>query len=307
MIVLPLASLGGCVINGDAYLRPRDLIDSWLVDRPRLLALRAEPAEAAPGDVVTFEALFAHPPDQELDQVVAWLACPVDDAGNGFGCMTDFGSVDLANPDPGALEELGVIGFEPYLPPVYTVPDDLLADLDPAERLEGRYVLIQVFGLPPEALEDPTTLDFAEVESGYKRLVVSEATTPNHNPDLGAFTVDGALVPPGSVVHLDWHQPYDIGVLLTEDSIEAYTYVNSDGGSEQRVEEPYVAWFTTGGELLESVTLWPTLEASWIAPPLPGFWSEYGGAPVDHGTWYAVLRDRRGGMAWLAQPWVLGP
>jgi hypothetical protein len=301
-----LVLLASCVINGDKYPRPRDLVDEWQVDRTRLLAIRAEPAEAVPGEVVTFEALFGSPPDDPFDLSVAWFACPVDDGGSGFGCLTDLGGVDLENPDPAAFEDLGIIGFEPLLPPVYTVPADLLDDLSPEERREGRYVLVQVFGLPPEALDDPENLDFADVKSGYKRLVVSGAETPNHNPDIGAFTVDGGIVPAGAVVHLDWHQPYELGVVLQEGAIEPYVYVDSDGTTESRIEEPYVAWFSTGGQLQESVTLWPYLEATWISPPAPGQESDYGGETVDRGTWYAVLRDRRGGMAWLAQPWVIG-
>ncbi|MEQ1564955.1 MAG: hypothetical protein ABMA64_04905 [Myxococcota bacterium] len=303
-----LATLAGCVIGGDKYPRPRDLEDDWSVTRTRLLGVASEPAEARPGDRVTFEALFGHPPGDPEALSVVWLACPVtDDTDWTGGCATDFGAIDFDDPDPAALAELGFIGFEPGLPPAYQVPADLLDGLDDAARLEGVYVMVQLFALPPAALEDPENLDFAEVESGYKRLVVSEAATPNHNPPLGAFTVDGSVIPAGATVHLDRLQPYELGVVLAEGAIETYDYLTSDGAVEVRVEEPYVSWFATGGELIESVTLWPSIEATWVSPPAEGQESDFGGDPVDSGTWYAVLRDRRGGMSWLEQPWVIDP
>ncbi len=291
-LLLPL--LGGCVINSEKWPRPRDLAPAWLVDRPRLLALQAEPPEARPGDVVTFSALLAQPPGAEEDLVTVWLACPL---GEDVGCATDLGEVGTTT-DPYALADLGVIGFEPGLPPVYVVPLDLLDELSPEARIEGLQVLVQSTSLPAELLEDPEALedlDFSVVEAGYKRLVVSEALTPNHNPRVGGYTVDGEVVPEGAVVHLDPGQVYEVGVQLPEDAVEDYVFVNSEGIEEQRVEEPYVAWFASGGDLLESVTLFPYLEASWTSPAAPGA----------TGAWYAVLRDRRGGMAWKVQEWVV--
>lgn len=295
--------VGGCVINSDKYRRPRDLAPDWLVDRTRLLGIRAEPAEARPGDVVTFEALIGQAWGDDTELAVIWLACPVDDEGNGFGCVTDFGSIDVATADPADLASLGFIGFEPGLPPVYTVPDDLLDGLEPDQRAEGRYVLVQTVALPLDLVDEQTEeLDFALVDSGYKRLVVSEAETPNHNPGLGVFTVDGFPVPQGAVVTLDPGQTYELGVLLLDDARETYVYVNSSGGTEDRVEEPYATWFTTGGDMTEEVTLWPYLEATWVAPSDEADGEE----PLEDpsGRWYAVFRDRRGGMSWLVQDWT---
>jgi hypothetical protein len=292
MILLVLA---GCVINGDKYPRPRDLAPNWLVDRTRILAIRAEPPEAEPGAAISFEALIVDAEGVEPELAVVWLACPVDDEGNGFGCATDLGSLDLEDPDPEALAELGLIGLEPFLTPAYTVPDDLLDGLDDRERLEGVYVLIQLLALPLESVEDPVAeVDFAEVESAYKRLVVSEATTPNHNPQIASFTVDAVPVPAGAPVYVEPEQTYALGITLPDGAIETYQYLLSDGSPEERLEEPYASWYATGGEVLEEVTLWPYIEADWTAPPERGA----------EGTWYAVLRDRRGGMAWATQRWV---
>ncbi len=297
-----VAGLSSCVIGNDKYPRPRDLSPTWLVDRTRVLAVVAEPPEIAPGERATFQALLATPgaeapEDGGLSKL--WLACPVDDEGNGFGCIVDFESLDLENATPQELADLGFIGFEPGLPPSYFAPPDLLDELTEEERLEGRYVNVQVTALPDELLTATTgaapELDFNEVEVAYKRLVVSEALTPNHNPSILTFTVDRTLVAADTVVEVDAEQSYDLGVLLPDGSREAYLFVNSDGVEEQRVEEPYVAWYATGGEMLEEVTLYPYLEATWVAPAEPGA----------EGTWYAVLRDRRGGQAFWIQRYVV--
>ncbi|MEZ4234860.1 MAG: hypothetical protein R3F59_01565 [Myxococcota bacterium] len=303
-----VALASGCVINSDKWPRPRDLTPDWEVSETRILGIRADPPEIRPGDTVAFDALFGAPPGSDgevgdngipADRSVLWLACPVDDEGNGFGCLTDLGDVDLATADPADLASLGFVGFEPGLAPSYTAPADLLDGLDEQARLEGRYVLVQLLAFPTALLQDPdalANLDFSVVVSAYKRLVVSDAPTPNHNPDIGVFVVDGLPIPPGAVVTVEPDQRYDLSVALPEGAIESYDYENSDGVVEQRVEEPYASWYTTGGEMLEEVTLWPRLEATWQAPK----------ETLDRGFWYIVLRDRRGGVSWYTQEFTIG-
>jgi len=293
----------GCVIGSEKYPRPRDLNPTSLVDRTRVLSVVAEPPEMRPGERATFRALVATPgadTPEDGGLTKLWLACPVDDAGNGFGCVVDFDNLDIEELGPAELAELGFIGFEPGLPPAYTAPDDLLDGLEEEERLEGRYVNVQVTALPDELLETTGTgaapaLDFNEVEVAYKRLVVSEALTPNQNPSIRTFTVDRVEVGAETLVEVDAEQSYELGVLLPDGAREAYVFVNSDGEEEQRVEEPYVAWYATAGDMTEEVTLYPYLEATWVAPAESG----------ETGTWYAVLRDRRGGQAFWVQRYIV--
>lgn len=277
-LLLVSLALPGCVLNSDKYTRPRELEQSWEVLKPRLLAVAAEPAEPRPGQVVTFQALLADPTGEV--ETVLWLACPAPDDGATFGCVGG--------------EEPEVIGVQPLSDPVFTTPADLLDGLDEAARREGRYVLVQVTGLPeldPDLdLED---VDFNAVEAGFKRVVVSEASTPNQNPVHAGFTADGNVVLDGAVLEVDPGQRYAIGIALEESSIETYEYLNSDGGLEQRVEEPYATWYATGGNVAEPATLWPFLESSWDAPEESG----------SEGTIYAVVRDRRGGMTWGELPY----
>ena len=285
--------LSGCVIGNERFTRPADLSPAWLVDRTRVLGVQASPPEIRPGETATFEALVASPSTEDPFSII-WLACPAEGGGIGFGCALDLADVDLSTVTPEELADLGFIGFEPLLPPAYTAPDDLLAGLTPVERSEGDYVLVQVTAIPPDADLDAANLDFTDIEAAYKRLVVSEASTPNRNPAPGAFTVEEQVIADDVTVHLDPDQPYELGLVLPPSSIETYEYLRSDGSIELREEEPYVAWFSTGGELLEEVTLHPNTQADWISP-----------RSGTEGTWYAVVRDRRGGQSWHVQRWIV--
>lgn len=289
--VAAAVALVGCTIGGASSPRPSDLEDDWYVGRLRLLGVQAEPPEARPGELVRFSALFADP--EGVADTIVWIACPPDDASS-FGCTVDFSALS-DNPTPEELAAAGVIGVEPLFPPTYTPDAALLDGLDEHDRLEGVEVTVQVSAFPAGSMDDPSDVDFDEVEAGYKRLVVSEATTPNHNPEIAAFTVDGVAVAPSVVVELDPDQLYEIGVELPEATVEAYEYENSDRTVENRTEQPYVTWYATDGALFEEYTLYPYTEASWASPAASGA----------TGTWYAVVRDRRGGMSWRLQSFAI--
>ena len=274
------ATTTGCVINSDKYQRPRQLEQAWSVTKPRLLAVRSEPAEPRPGDTVTFDALVADPTG-EIDSVL-WIACPSpDDGGIGFGCIDD---------------SQEVIGIQPFQQPVLTTPTDILDGLDEFERLEGRSVLVQVTGLPPVDPTNPDVdfedIDFNQIEAGYKRVVVSNATTPNNNPEVVGLSADGTELPFGTVLEVDPDQTYAIGAFVSDDTIENYEFLNSDRVIEQRIEEPYITWYATAGTVVEPFTLFPFLESDWRAPEESG----------TEGTIWGVLRDRRGGQTWFEVP-----
>lgn len=291
VVLAALLSTAGCVIGSEKYQRPRDLEESWLVDRTRLLGVRADPPEIRPGETARFEALLPQP-DQEEPWPRVWFACPVTEEGAGFGCNLDLGGT--GSTPTGAADDF--IGLEPGFPPVYTAPGDLLDGLtDESDRREGVQVLAQVAALPPELLEEGASadIDFNEVELGFKRLVVSEATTPNRNPAIVDFVIDKLPIAPGAEVVVTTGQQYALGVILEEALIERYEYLTSVGELEERREEPYVDWYATGGEVLEPITLYPYPETTWQAPDRPA-----------RGTWFAVVRDRRGGLTWHTQEWV---
>lgn len=285
-----LTLLAACVIGGDKYPRPGDLEDDWFVDRPRLLAISAEPPEVKPGDLVNFSALIADPMNELALQV--WTVCPPEVA-NDQGCSLDFSAL-AGEPTAEELAALGVIAIQPPMLPIWVPGPELLDGLTPEARAEGVYATVQVAAFPSSALEDPENIDFGVVEVGYKRLVVSDAATPNHNPALAGFTVDDNPIPVDAVVELAPGQRYVLTAEIAPESIEDYTYVNLSGVAEGRTEDPYALWYASGGSLAQSITLHPTHDVSWTSPPDAGA----------SGWWWVVVRDRRGGFTWRAQSWA---
>lgn len=279
------------------------LAQEWQLDRLRLLAIRAEPAEARPGEVIRFSSLVYQPEGASIAGT-AWFAC-LPEAADDFGCTADPGLMDqLAGADPSTLSDedlaelnetlvaAGLIGYEPLFAPVWTAPVGALDGLDEAAAQEGLSALINVSVIPEGADSD------GDIELAYKRVPISLSTTPNHNPELLGLRV--ALRTKGSedasieivddqseVVEVRAGRQYQIDPLYSPASLESYVYVDEGGGAEERSEEPYFSWYTEGGEFDQPFSLYPSSGVVWTAPSAP--WS---------GLVLVLMRDRRGGMAW---------
>jgi len=289
-LALPLVLLlAGCPIGNNKQPKPADLSPGWRVDKLRVLALESSPPEVAPGQQVNLSSLTVDPDDTL--QGIVYIACPTDDSGTGFGCQLP-DDLDFENLDPADLVDAGVIGFEPGFPPVLDVPSDYLDGLPPEEAERGRYYLVQAIGIPKDAAVDPDNIDFGTFIASFKRVVVSSKTAPNNNPGIAHFTIDGEPVPAGATVVVDPGQRYQIGVALAPDAIEDYIYVNDEGVAEERTEEPYFRYFTTAGTQVADTTLYPYTDAPWDADLESG----------EEGTWWVIVRDRRGGLQWVEQP-----
>lgn len=282
-ILLPLV-LAGCTSS--------DMAESWQLDRLRILAVRAEPAEPRPGETVAFSSLLYLPEGAALDGVI-WFAC-LPESADDFGCMLsagafeDFAEVDPADLSPEELAELmqaaieaGLIGFEPFLPPSWTAPADALDGLDEREQIEGVSAVVNVTAIPSGAEDE------GDLELAYKRVPVSLAVTPNENPDIAGLLVDGEPAGPDTPFAASRGKEYDIEPVLGTGAVETYTYVSSDGETEERTEEPYFTWYAEGGAFYQPFSLYPHSKAVWTAPE-----SAWEGLVV------VVMRDRRGGMAW---------
>lgn len=274
-----------------------DLAQEWQLDRLRVLAVKATPAEPQPGDVVTFDSLIYVPPSDTLEGV-SWFGC-IPEGDIGFGCEVDtsilaeFEDIDPTTATPEELAELfaaaqeaGLLGFQPGLDPVWAVPPDALDGLTDAQAQEGVYGIINITALPEGAEED-------DIELAFKRVPVSLADTPNHNPELVEVTASG----PGFVsgtgtaddpLVLAAGKDVELLPVLSDDSVEEYTFLTSTGATETRTEEPYFAWYTEGGDLAQNISLPPYNYITLTAPKQSG-WS---------GLVAVVVRDRRGGMDW---------
>jgi hypothetical protein len=264
-----LLLLSGCLTQ--------TLSPSWFVDRTRLLAVRAEPAEPRPGDLVSFTSLAVDPAQ---DLLIVWTGCVLE-SSSSFGCDTT---------DPDAISLLGV---EPLLPPSLQVPVDLLDDLAEEDRAEGKNYFLTLSALPGDtdlgAIEELDQDDLLEL--GIKRLPVSESAQPNTNPDIPHLRIDDLIdVKPGDVLTVQRGQTYSIEPILSDDAIDEYDFVTSDGVTEARVEEPYFTFYATDGSYEVNYSLYPNSAVDWTAPVDP---------LSDTLTIWSVVRDRRGGMGWF--------
>jgi hypothetical protein len=288
---LMVVALSGCVIQGNRYPRPRDLEPSWLAARPRLLAIQADPPDILPGEASTLRALFADPND-ELRTFV-WIGC-ADEALTSFGCVLDPSAL---SPDATAedLERAGVIGIEPFFSPSIDAPLDYLDELDDRGQRRGRALVATVIGLTETALEDEG-LDFNEIRVGFKRVMVT-TREPNQNPSIEAFLVDENPWPEDTPFEVAPGETVELDLTLGEDAIEAYTYLNLDGEWEEREEQPFAEWYTSDGRIERSTTIHPFLFSRWVAPNEPDV----------EGSWWVVVKDRRGGISWAHRRWRTTP
>ena len=273
----------------------QDLAQSWQLDRLRILGVAAEPAEPQPGDTVTFSSLVYLPYGEELSGVV-WFACAPESADD-FGCSLDpsvteafSGDLDSLTPEEQAAlfqqaVEAGLIGFEPLFAPTWPVPEDALDGLTDAEKVEGLSASINVTALPEDAESD------ADVELPTSGCRCRSTPPPTRTPPSTSCSRTSRATPskrstasfPSSRGEL--HHP----AALEEGAVEDYVFITSEGVEEARTEEPYVTWYTEGGSFDQPFSLHLYLDVEWTAPK-KGF----------EGVVVAVIRDRRGGMAWAS-------
>jgi len=306
-----LIFLTAALITINAACTPTEMSQSWQIDRTRVLAIKAEVvgedgtttslAEAQPGETINLSALLVHP---ELDSTALWLGCPSAEA-SPFGCTFSeelFELFEDLNPDEitpeeyiefqAQAQELGLIGIEPFLPPTYTFGDDFLDHLTDEEKIEGDELLITIIANP---IIDGIP-DEEDTEIATKRIPISTSTTPNQNPDIVQVLIDGAPAPDGQPYTVVGGEKYDIEPILAQDP-EVYTYVASDGVAEERTEEPYFQFYTTEGRFDTPYSLYGDYqEVTWTAPDA---------SVTQEVTIWIVSRDRRGGMGWIEQTFII--
>jgi len=248
-----------------------------------------------------FSSLTYAPPDDPIAGAL-WIGC-LTEGDTQTGCEFDESAFDdLESLDESAspaeieeafrrLNEAGFLGIEPDWPPMWVVPDDALEGVE--DRLEGVSAFVNISLLPMDksALED----DEADLEAGFKRVAVSEATSPNHNPDIKDIVVAGTSIEDAPGFTARAGLTYILEPLLEDGHIETYSYITRAGEEELREEEPYFTWYTElGSEKTNKqagfdtdYSLYPYSSVEWTAPKVSGTIRIH-----------VVVRDRRGGMGW---------
>lgn len=253
-----------------------------IVDQPRVLAMRAEPAEAKPGSAIVYSALVASP-DGPVADAPSWAYCtapkpPTEDNAVSEQCIATSALVDLGtNPEvTGTLPSDGCIRFGPDTPPGGFRP----RDPDPTG---GYYQPVRVevagllaFGLSRITCKLPTAT--AEVARDYDLHYAA-----NQNPVLEPIAL--ATVPANTDVVLTASWPAD--------AVETFLYYDSlSQRLVERREAMRVSWFATAGALAvdgsavtedDSAT---SVSTAWHTPAAGEVWL------------WIVLRDSRGGVAW---------
>ena len=213
--------------------------NAHLLDELRVLAVRADPPEAAVGDLVELEALVASPNGGPVD-VRLWECAARGGMGQGcemFSDSTDLGAGTTAS---------------------FVVPDAWQARLEMAR------------GLPVQLIVTAVARHGEEESRAIKRVVVSSEPTKNTNPTLEALLVDDEeqevrplIVAPGASLRL---RP-----IVSEGSVEPYERFRLDGGREPETETLFVSYYYGCGSTssLKSGGL-DDLNARWFAPDEPG-------------------------------------
>ena len=130
--------------------------------------------------------MIYQPPDESLEGVV-WFGC-LNESATSFGCTVDPDLLDgLSEPptDPSEqlawfteLQEAGLLGFEPALPPTWTILEEALDTLEEADKVEGVSAFLNLTVIPTEAENDE------DIEVAFKRYPISLNPEPNENPLL---------------------------------------------------------------------------------------------------------------------------
>jgi hypothetical protein len=267
--------------------------DDSLVSSPRILAVRADPAEAAPGKMVTFTSFVAGPDGTISGAAITWSFCsapkPLTEDNVVSSACLDASSLVGAGQGPTTTAAIPTDACSTFGPDVSSTGNFRPRDPD---STGGYYQPLRA-----DLAGSDTAFELARVHcdlANADAVAASEfakSYTLNQNPQLQPLTatVDGApadltAIPPGARVTLEASWPAA--------SAETFAYFDpvSQTVTTQR-ESMQVAWYSSGGALDTESTgrasddMTTTTDDGWDAPTQAG---------TVH-LWI-VLRDSRGGV-----------
>jgi hypothetical protein len=249
------------------------------VNGVRVLALRADKPEAAPGASVQLTALVTdlelgrstgsnvtvrYEAEHCIDPTVGIAPNPSCD-GNPTRVNLTSGTVTLSGPTYSASHVVGTI----------TLP---VAPLIFANRTADE----QFNGIPYLFIYRATS--GSKTETAFKRLIVSTRSVPNTNPSLTQITGAGSGLPAVTTA-----------LVPVLSGAEQFTQIKSGGVSEVQTEDLTVSWFINVGTLIYTRTD-GTSSNTWTPPPGGG----------ERPFLIAVVRDSRGGVG-IMNPIAVGP
>lgn len=277
-IAFAVTALAGCV---DELPQQTSRIDA-----PRVLAVIATPAEAAPRAAVHYDAIVAAPAGPVVAPAVAWAYCvaprpPTEDNVVPAGCVDDPAALAALGDGPGVdatVPDDACRNHGPDVPPGGFRPRD-------PDRSGGYYQPVRAAfaGAPLAFGVQRLTCGLADAPPAIVREY-RERYVANQHPAIASFAIAGGdpdALAPGAALTL--------AVTWTAGTAEPYVIYDREAAAiVDATETLRVGWFATGGALAVDAT-GATGElgssVAWTAPTTPG--------PVH--LW-AVLHDDRGGV-----------
>ena len=299
------AYLGLCVVSG--CIEVPEFSSESVVDRPRVLAVVAEPPEVTPGQGVTLSVLIAGARETQ----VQWRACsPLDAFSSNGQYGENAGDQTCGDDAPLAFGQRVSVPAE--LTQRFFGDDEQLrmrlgTSLPGFELDEIRATVGMTFTVEAEVIADGKRL------RAQKRVLLRDTDDPHRNPPVPAFTLADRAVQGDKVDSLSFAcQAADGGAVVEvqpgaevklapsfegaeEPWLERYTVLDASGTAIHRAERAFYTWFVTAGTLDKGTTRSPTRDNVWTAPSTPGC------AAV-----WLVVRDGHGGESACGMPVSVG-
>ena len=254
------------------------------VDKLRLLSVRLDPPEAAPGEMALVAPLAVDPMQRPI--AYAWTACdprlPLEDPAD---CKDALGIAILANGDGRAM-------FSPdeLLATFRRRPGPAAPDREAAAALAGGGRVVLPLVVVVRAGNDTAV--------AVKRLVWSPGDGPrNHNPQLLYVVASRQPLDPQISRRVPAGLTVPVGVVQQGIDFEFYD-PDGPGPLASRAERHHAHWFATGGSFLHDETVSGQTEDG------PRSEENEWTAPEQAGTvrLWVVVTDGRGGETWEERP-----
>jgi hypothetical protein len=211
----------------------------------RILAVRAEPPEARPGEAVRLDALIADPTGAVVPPTLIWLVCFPDPVGGVDACASGVGATPIA--------------FGSAVVDV-TVPDGVLPVGDPEATATVLLTLVACTSANPDeclSCDDETGectfgSEGVETEVALKRVIISNRSdlARNHNPGIAAIEVDAGAgfepLPEDRPAELDICSGVTLRSRVVSGSAETFTELQF-GEPVEITEDLVTSFFATGG------------------------------------------------------------
>jgi hypothetical protein len=271
------------------------------VEEFRVLGMKAEPPEIAPGEGTRLEILWADPEGNGREVSFAWMGC------SGYiHSSQGLSTCDMVIPPIVQTAEEGGDVLE-----IPETPEDILEyDITGSGKVSATFIVLMCAGgkLPaPDEYKSKRNVENINTLckggdgiSVYKTITISESSDPQRNPVLERLKANGKIVEMGDdadPLEVRCKEKKECGAEVTfraffeKESLQDYETI--EYGKPKTVDERmYVSWFVTGGSV-DMSRAGP--EGDDLVGPYETKWS-----PEEPGTFtlYVVGHDDRGGASW---------